>query len=1519
MNFKVKRNKIIKRLIFVAVIICISTLAGYSQKKASAEEGKVTNYDDAISILEIEPGNVFNLQEGTIDNVSGVDLNGKKVKVTHINMPEFISKVDEINGQYDIVVIGRANAGLANSYSNDKVYRDYTNPFTQKMNELRYTVTGEVYNQMSNPRTIGGKTYVEYCSENDITNKRASDILKMIDLGQLVYIDNSIFDIKAGNEISKTNLFKLFSSKNASNLQKCNSNDINLKNIISKYQSIQNDFKRPVVTKLVNPSDDTNRTTANTDRNMKFKLSINEPKQEKLKIKLYLDIDADGLFKDKELVKTYEFETQVGTQDYEISYILNKNFVGYLDWKIEISKENGVKTNIVSNSLFKSLIGARKIRVLQIHPLTKDDANKLYLDKNPSAKNGVFNQLIASQDVRSYYDLDITAMSCAAFNNGVKNKTISLNGNYDMVIIGFADNYGNTNDFVPEAINELDSFIKTGQSVMFTHDTITFDVLNDFTLNRGPKKLAQHFRDYVGQSRFKDPLRMNNGQIDESDIYKNYVVSRDAYGNMTDVSLQDKKIVHEQLSAQDKYNYSLGTPLKSMQWSQTLSTTVRKINDAQIDKFPFGISATPTINVAQTHTQWFQLNLEDPDVVPWYNLSRNDLNDGDSRNFYYTYSRGNITYSGTGHSEGYTNDEFKLFINTIVKAERGANHAPQIESTIPDAGEEISIDDDYKFNTTATDLDNDRVTVKVSLCDQNGGFIQYINLDGQNASKTINQGDPIDVVIPKSLYQDKLGQSIKVKINAKDIQGAEANKVYTLVPTKVPQVRVNISGNKGLVGDSINVKLNLTKENDTNNKISNVTMELGQYNENLFDINNFDNNSIPFQNTNADKTFSVKANSETNGDIINAKLKYSIASKLVEKDIKIPIYSKLGKISVNIQNDYGESMIYNNSQLQIDNHVWNENISVNSATYSWPNSSQNKVISALYNMSFNLPNGVADLSNKSCIITQGGSTITSNNPKAATVNINYDNPEAQIVFIVKDLKAKNKPDVLVSLDSPVKDSVVEPNGTIDVQYTISPQSFDFRKNTNKEDVIDEAIFVVDLSSQINEGNRWPQIKSRVVDNLLRGNILNGKNIKLGVIGYNDTIKYVGTDSQNKRLFNINDSQDNEKFRMFFQDDSNLTSKIGGTPNRNIVPALQKADEIFTKDGDIKDSKAIVLISSGSVNYSQADIESIRNRGYKIINLDMSSDDKGVTNSNLKQLQSDLLGQDKDLFVSRNDGGNFNFVNIDMDNISTDLLNGMNPESYCFNDLEMNFDLGSNFDLVDNSINGTIGGKSSVINNRLNVKLAPIYYKVGSYNGDGTYKHVPLLDNIKVNFKVKPKSDKYGKLGFNLPQDNTHNNMSYTLLNGSQLQNLIETPEVMVRFPITITHGVYGGIDLKTKTPVIDTTDRTFNKSATVPMAASFEFYKGTTVKLDLDTNVQMVGTPIIYKVNADGTLTKIGTMDSNNSAQIGDGLVQGDKVLVLYNIKLPENEGAYTNSIKVEDVAQPATIKVGKDGLPDLF
>ena len=56
-----------------------------------------------------------------------------------------------------------------------------------------------------------------------------------------------------------------------------------------------------------------------------------------------------------------------------------------------------------------------------------------------------------------------------------------------------------------------------------------------------------------------------------------------------------------------------------------LTTRATKTNTGQITEYPFKIS--DTLSIASTHGQWYQLNMEDPEVTVWYCLSDNENGD----------------------------------------------------------------------------------------------------------------------------------------------------------------------------------------------------------------------------------------------------------------------------------------------------------------------------------------------------------------------------------------------------------------------------------------------------------------------------------------------------------------------------------------------------------------------------------------------------------------------------------------------------------------------------------------------------------------------------------------------------------------------------------------------------------------------------------------------------------------------------------------------------------------------------
>jgi len=141
----------------------------------------------------------------------------------------------------------------------------------------------------------------------------------------------------------------------------------------------------------------------------------------------------------------------------------------------------------------------------------------------------------------------------------------------------------------------------------------------------------------------------------------------------------------------DKLDRAVNLSRKDLVWqTKTFATNkVQEVNEGQITKYPYEIPKT--LDVAQTHTQNYQLDLEydeEGDVLIWYNLAGNGIYKGrnqDCRNDYYIYTKGNITYTGVGHSGGLTENEKKLFVNTMVASYRSSASDPYITITNQDA------------------------------------------------------------------------------------------------------------------------------------------------------------------------------------------------------------------------------------------------------------------------------------------------------------------------------------------------------------------------------------------------------------------------------------------------------------------------------------------------------------------------------------------------------------------------------------------------------------------------------------------------------------------------------------------------------------------------------------------------------------------------------------------------------------------------------------------------------------------
>lgn len=299
-----------------------------------------------------------------------------------------------------------------------------------------------------------------------------------------------------------------------------------------------------------------------------------------------------------------------------------------------------------------------------------------------------------------------------------------------MLIIGFADTYQDISNDNGQ-VNAILDFIRSGKSVIFAHDTTSY-VNYDYS-----KMENQIAIDSYGTGNtvpvYWDNWLQNSWQANNPtwglslNTVLRSVTGMDRYGITSDAKIGDttlsallkkgKPLSNSSVSFQtlmelagdiaykngDKnssyaqtqgYTNNLirGNKLGNNQYTKT--TVATKVNDGAITQYPYSMG--DRLTVGETHGQYYQLALEQDkdingqsdgknDVVVWYCLaSDNNASSiykgypNDVRNNYYFYSKGNVIYTGAGHSAVNGDQEIQLFVNAIVAAANVTAVQPEI-------------------------------------------------------------------------------------------------------------------------------------------------------------------------------------------------------------------------------------------------------------------------------------------------------------------------------------------------------------------------------------------------------------------------------------------------------------------------------------------------------------------------------------------------------------------------------------------------------------------------------------------------------------------------------------------------------------------------------------------------------------------------------------------------------------------------------------------------------------------------
>ena len=487
---------------------------------------------------------------------------------------------------------------------------------------------------------------------------------------------------------------------------------------------------------------------------------------------------------------------------YRIRRPLPYDAVGAIPWKLVVSHNGNsdIRSAVTGITAVKTP-EKQNIKVLQLYDTNNSRANIETHMQDPNSKWHILLENVPD------FEVTIKSINATEYFNGTLDEELN---NYDMLIVGFADNYQLSTGYNAERLNAVIEYANSGKCVLFTHDNTNWQngTGQDGRLNMRIRDLTGLDRYGVTVYRGTNGTAYNLNKIKDGDAIKisetggstkesrqNFFNSigmgdyvRDiAFAINTDQKVMDSRTQgltysgneHDRYSAdisssiiKDKNNKTYGDIYRYLSlngvdkgtWINKSAYQIEKINSGAITEYPYRLSDTIAIN--STHAQYYQLDLEsdkdedgEGDIVVWYTINNsvagsfNDVYDyspNDVRNNYYIYNRGNITYTGMGHSNIDREEEIKLFINTMIAAYRVSIQSPAI--TIVEG-----LQDDTKKNFDAIPaqemLLNEENTYKIyfTVNDMNlvseeirdiytkifvGEGAESINIDGEEYSVT---------------------------------------------------------------------------------------------------------------------------------------------------------------------------------------------------------------------------------------------------------------------------------------------------------------------------------------------------------------------------------------------------------------------------------------------------------------------------------------------------------------------------------------------------------------------------------------------------------------------------------------------------------------------------------------------------------------------------------------------------------------------------------------------------------------
>lgn len=609
----------------------------------------------------------------------------------------FIGLTEDIESVYDLIVITDYD-----TISKNKGY----------INQAYYSI-GE---------RLKFKDMTASLSGNDFTEKAMDKIYTYIDSGKPLIIADSIYN---GAQIGNRTIYNLTGSGRGNFTTSLKTNIYDLaKTILEKEHSVRNvvaerkegeTITSALAKKYAPDVTIDNRFKCTYDNNglisstsgledlesaFTFTGTVGTTAGYTCNLKVFFDKNGDGLYVDNENESEVYFDGKITTKEngsFAVPIILPDDLKGYIRIKAVVKTAAGVSSQDEGAIVLQYDESEKTtVNVLQILPNDKDtikgnDGTTLHMGNNKSYSTNFFDSFKAASGVTGIY-LNVTEIHLKDVD-----ATVDDLSQYGMVVIGFTDNFGGkTHDLSDKAVKKITEYANSGKPVLMAHDGVMYSAYgNEYgtgTTDDTAPKASIGFRNLVGMDRYGVMSSLNTGTLRRPNMtyqykegFSNAIIMR--FGTANGSALGSYRMYEGQKQEVDSNIFK--------------TDTVNKLNSGQITEYPYQIPED--LKVAYTHSQYYQLDLEkktnsSDEVVVWYtlgaskftknnsgNVSGNDyfgLAGQDALNNYYIYSKGNITYSGAGHSDmNNQTDEIKLFVNTVFKALKSGNQAPVVDVT----------------------------------------------------------------------------------------------------------------------------------------------------------------------------------------------------------------------------------------------------------------------------------------------------------------------------------------------------------------------------------------------------------------------------------------------------------------------------------------------------------------------------------------------------------------------------------------------------------------------------------------------------------------------------------------------------------------------------------------------------------------------------------------------------------------------------------------------------------------------